>query len=447
MLDLPVASLIAGLALLASCSSVESARGTQQPSPQRQHVVTLLHTNDLHGHIDSWQGWEGDLAGKRIGGADRLATAIAQVRAVRGRDNVLLLDAGDTIGDTLLAELTKGQAVLEVMRALRYDAMTLGNHEPDFGAEILRQYIAGSSFPVLAANVRSATTDELIARPSMIKDVAGVKVGVIGLAYPNTPWTTAKKNVAGLRFEADSAAIARRYVADLRSSGAALVVVLSHLGLAPDRDLAAAVDGIDVIVGGHSHNRMSQAMRVGRTYIVQAGAHGSDLGRLDLVLDRDGTVVEARRELITLDHARVPADPAMRELVQRLAAPHRGATTEMLGVATGTVARAQTLAGNEPRKRDEQSPADSLFADILRDETGSDIALLPGVGYGVAIPKGPVTASDLRNLVPHPTKVVTLTITGRQLRAILEQSVENTYTEDPLQKVGGIIQVSGVRFS
>ncbi len=409
-----------------------------QGEPRR---IVLLHTNDIHGHITAWRGWEGELAGKSVGGFDRLAAAVEKERAQAGADRVLLLDAGDAIGDTMLADLTQGAAVLECMAALGYDAMTLGNHEPDFGVATLRRYLGEGKVPMLAANVRENGGN--FATQFQIKEVGGVKVGLLGLAYPNTPLTTAPKNVEGLAWEADSAAVVRRLVPKMRAQGAELIVVLSHLGLGADKTLAEAVPEIDVIVGGHSHNRMERALAVGSTLIVQAGAHLSDLGVLELAVEA-GQVTAHQRRLIPLTG---PADPAMTARIAKIRKPFAAQLDESLGEAAEPIVRAQTLAGTDARQRDEQSPADSLFADILRAKTGSEIALLPGVGYGVAIPAGPITAEMLRNLVPHDGKVVTMTLTGAQIREILQQAVENSYSNDPQRKVGGMIQVSGLRFT
>ncbi len=409
-------------------------------------MLTILHTNDLHGHVESWEGWEGDLAGRRVGGFDYLAGAIARARTDVGEDRVLLLDAGDAVGDTMVAAETQGRAVLQLMSALRYDALCLGNHEPDFAWQHVRQIARASSLPLLAGNVIDERTGEPAFEPLLVRRVGGVQVGVLGLAYPNTPFTTAADHVQGLRFDADSAGVVRRYVPQMKARGAELIIVLSHLGLSADRKLARAAEGIDVIVGGHSHNRMHEPMRVGDTLIVQAGAHGSDLGRLDLEV-AERRVVRSSRALVTLDHEHVTPDADTARRMESILSPLRPRLDERLGTAVAPIVRAQTLAGQEPRRRDAQSPADSLFADILRAETGSDIALLPGVGYGVAIPAGPITVGGLRNLVPHASKVVTLELTGAQIRRVLEQAIENTLSDDPKTKVGGMIQVSGIRFS
>ena len=269
-------------------------------------MLTILHTNDLHGHIRPWLGWEGELAGKTIGGFDRIAAVVKQVRAET--PNVLLLDAGDALGDTMIADLTKGRAILELMNAVGYDAMSIGNHEPDFTTAALREWIANAEFPVLAANVTERATGKLFTKPYIVREIGGIEVGILGLAYPNTPLTTGMKNVEDVEF-GPAVEAARRFTPELKREGAQLIIALTHLGLGADKKLAEAVPEIDVIVGGHSHNRMSDALQVGRTLIVQAGAHGSDVGRLDLTLT-DGRITKHDRKLIELDNTVVPSDRA-----------------------------------------------------------------------------------------------------------------------------------------
>ncbi len=408
-------------------------------------ALTLLHTNDIHGHLTPWQGWDGDLKGKTVGGLPHLAGAIARERKAAGDGNVLLLDAGDLLGDTMLADLTEGKALVEALNFLEYDALTVGNHEPDFGTDALKKRMSEAAFPTVACNLTEKASGKLFTRPYVIKEVAGVKVGILGLAYPKTARTTAPKNVAAVEFHPPGPAV-KEYLPKVRADGAEVVVILSHLGLGADLRLAKEVTGIDVIVGGHSHNRMTAATTVDDTLIVQAGAHGSDLGRLDLAVE-NGKVTAYKRTLIPLTHDTVPSDPVAEKLLARLLDPHRKAMDEVVGKAAGWLIRADTLAGQAARKRDAESPVDSLFADILRAATGADVCLLPGVGYGVAIPPGPVTAAQLRQLAPHDGKVVTMKLPGHKILEVLEQAVENTFTDDPAVKVGGMIQVSGLRFT
>lgn len=416
----------------------------EEPKTVPWRGFTILHTNDLHGHLTAWRGWEGNLAGKMVGGMDRMAAAVNKVRQEMGAENVVLLDAGDTLGDTMIASKTQGKAVIEVMNALDYTAMVIGNHEPDFSAPTLKERIAEARFPILAANITQKDSGQLFTKPYLIKEVRGTKLGILGLAYPSTPATTAKKNVSGLEF-AEASAVAREFIPKLKSEGAQLIVVLSHLGLQADKKLAKEVTGIDVIVGGHSHNRMQTALQQGNTLIVQAGAHGSDLGRLNLEV-RNGKVVAHEHSLITLDNAIVPSDPKIAALINNIYNPYLINLEEKIGRATAPIRRAQTIGGQEAGKRDQESPADSLFADLIRDKTKADVVILPGLGYGTAIPQGMISAAHLRNLIPHDSEIVTLQLTGLQIRDILEQSLENTYAEDPAKNVGGVVQVSGLRF-
>ena len=373
-------------------------------------MITILHTNDIHGHLTPWQGWEKNLKYKSVGGLDRLAAQVEKARRQAEAENVLLLDAGDTIGDTAIAAETEGRAVIETMNRMKYDAMVVGNHEPDFTAEKLRERIKEAKFPVLAANISEKKNGKLFTLPYVIKTIGGVRVGILGLAYPNTPLTSAKKNVENLMFR-DAVETAREYVPRLRKEGAEIIIALTHLGLNADKNLAEKVSGIDVIVGGHSHNRMTDAMRAGETIIVQAGAHGSDLGRLDLKIE-NGRVAGFERTLIPIIDSE--SDKSVAISIEKQIVPYKSKFGETTGKAKSLIERAQTIAGNEPEKRDAESPADSLFADAIREETKAEIVFLPGLGYGVAIQPGEISVSELRNLIPHDAALFTMKLKARR---------------------------------
>lgn len=431
------------LLVLVAPSLPSAAAGSGRAS--HSTTLTILHTNDLHGHLFAWRGWEEPFAGKTIGGADRLATAIKGVRSAVGENQVLLVDAGDTFSDAMLAAETQGRAVVQVMNALGYDAMVVGNHDPDFTMEVLHQRIQEANFAVLAANLLDARTRQPAIQAAVIHERGGVQVGIVGLAYPHTALTTQSHNVEGVQF-VSAAETAREWIPQLRRQGAQVIIVLSHLGLGADVALAQAVIGIDVIVGGHSHNRLDAPLSVGRTLIVQAGAHGSDLGRLD-VLVNNGQVVGSHGRLMLLDHEIYASDAELATLLNRLRAPYRTKLEAGVAKAMEDIPRAQTLAGSTPRRRDAESPVDELFADLLREALNVDLVLLPGVGYGVALAKGIVTDESLRNLLPHDSQMVSMTLSGKDLRHILEQAVQNVVADNPNERVGGMIQVSGLTFT
>lgn len=434
------ALLLLVLAALGCAAGRPSTSGSAAP-PASVATITLLHTNDLHGHLEPWKGWTADLSGREVGGLARIAGHVARIRA-ETEGAVLLVDAGDTFFDTMLAHETRGAAVVAAMNTVGYDAMTLGNHEVDLGPDVLRARIREARFPVLAANLFDARGNRFTAATSL-HEVGGMRVGIVGLAYPWTPETTDPANVAGLRFEQPVTA-ARRAVADLRARGAQLVVALTHLGLGADRALARTVEGIDVIVGGHSHHRPRTAEKVGATLVVQAGAHGSDLGRLDLTVAAD-RITQARWALIPMiDGA---PDPVTEATIARARAPLAGDLDTEIGTAGTWLPRAETLRPPDDRHREDRSPVDALFAEVLRRSAEADVAFLPGVGYGVAIEPGVVTRAELRNLVPHPSKVVAMDLKGRAIRAVLEQALENVFGAAAEERVGGMIQVAGLRFA
>lgn len=194
--------------------------------------VVLLFTGDIHGHVEPWVGWEAELSGKTIGGFDRLATVIHKVRQEAGANNVLLLDSGDAIGDTLIAAETKGSAVIRLMNEVGYDAIAIGNHEPDFGIQGLQRLMEQARFPFLAANILTES-DKPLSAPFLIKEICDIKIAILGIGYPNTPLTTGRGNVEGLKFN-DPRVIVTEWTEKLRAAGANLIVALTHYGLSAD---------------------------------------------------------------------------------------------------------------------------------------------------------------------------------------------------------------------
>lgn len=355
-----------------------------------------------------------------------------------------MLDAGDAIGDALIQDLTKGEAMVETMRGMGYDAMAMGNHEPDFGPDRMQELAGLANFPFLAANIMG-NDGELIFEPYVIKEVGDLKVGILGLGYHNTAKTSSPQNTEGIEFGLGTDA-AGRWIPEIRDQGVDVLVVLSHQGLSVDRETVREVEGIDVVLGGHSHNRTEKPLFENGVPIVQAGAHGSDLGRLELVVE-DGKVSVESGGLTPILVGTFPADPGVEARIAELEAPYREELDEVVGEASEKIERAQTVAPNESEPRNQESPADSLFADILRERMETDLAFLPGIGYGVAISAGAITRAGISQLLPHRSaKVWTMRMTGEQVRGVLEQAVTNFSAPRTTDRLGGMIQVSGLTF-
>jgi 2',3'-cyclic-nucleotide 2'-phosphodiesterase (5'-nucleotidase family) len=388
------------------------------PPARAGERLTILHLNDFHGWLLPYSPKAGS---PEVGGAARLAGLVASLRD----DRTLFVAAGDLMQGTPISNLFGGAPVIEAFNAMGLNASAAGNHEFDNGQEVFRLRAVEARFPFLAANVRGA--DWL--KPSVVVTAGPLRVGLFGLVTPSTPVETHPRNVVGLEF-ADPVAAAREMVAHLEGR-AELVVCLSHLGYDEDRKLAAAVPGIDVIVGGHSHARLEQPVTVGGTLIVQAFERGALLGRLDLEIDRGAAAATGYR-LIPVD-ASAPADARVAALVEgyrlRLDArmSERVATADMpLEGAAADVRSRETNLGN-------------LVADAMREAAGADAALTNAGGIRASIPAGEVTVGQVYAVLPFDNWTVSFRIPGRDLRAALETCLAKAGQGD-----GGFPQVSGM---
>ncbi|OYX76674.1 MAG: thiosulfohydrolase SoxB, partial [Bradyrhizobium sp. 35-63-5] len=232
----------------------------------------------------------------RIGGLDRLATVVAQVRAERD-GKVLLLDGGDTWQGSLGANASKGQDMADCMKLLKPDAMT-GHWEFTYGQKRVKDLIKSLDFPFLALNVRDTEWNEPVFDAYKMFEKGGVKIAVLGQAFPYTPVANPRWMMPEWSFGIREDDV-RAQVEKARKAGAQLVVLLSHNGFDVDRKLAARVDGIDVILTGHTHDALPEAIKVGKTLLIASGSHGKFVSRLDLDV-QGGAVKGFRYKLIPL---------------------------------------------------------------------------------------------------------------------------------------------------
>ena len=412
----------------------------QESAPAR---VTILHTADLHGRVTGF-----DLLEERpaAGGLARVATLVRRIRAAEGE--VLLLDAGDAMqGDALGAawrmdgDTTRPEPAMAAMRAIGYDAMAVGNHEFDFGLEAMTRARADGGFPWLAANVAAADGGAAPFAPSLVKTVNGVRVGVVGLAQPAVSAWHDSSLWRGMRFE-DPAAAARREVRRLREAERCdLVVLLAHGGLdklasgAPrpgqlggenfGERLANDVPGVDLVILGHTHERID-SLSVAGVAVTQPGRSGEVLGRADFEVERgvDGARVRSLRLVLLAVDDTVAADPR----IAALAAPYEAEARRALGVA---VARAAAPIG-APAGRLADGPMWELLHRMQLAASGADVSLTALFRPDVTL-EGPITLRDLMRAYPYENRLVMLELTGAQVRAALEHAARwfNTYAFSP----------------
>ncbi len=377
--------------------------------------IRVYHTNDVHGWImsrpDKFQ------TNRPIGGAAAFAALVGKETGPK-----LVLDAGDWWQGTPEGSLTKGEAVADVFNAIGYDAIAIGNHEYDAGAERLRALIGQMKMPVLSANT-FGDDGQLVpwVRPWIIKEVAGVKLGVFGLTTSHMRALAFKKNIAGLDFRREVDA-ARGAVRALKKAGATVIIALTHMGLEGekqafegDQTLAREVPGIDLIVGGHSHTFLNRPIRgENGTLIVQAGSYLVKAGRATLEIDpKTKTATASSAELIELWPDRVGEDPEVKAIVAR--------HMEAVGKVFETViATAPALMG---REGDRENALGDWMADCYRESLGVDAALQNGGGIRAEIPAGPVTLRSIFNVMPFDNALVKLSMKGVDLRAVFDHGL------------------------
>jgi len=407
--------------------------------------LRLIHLNDLHSRHEpvAASGAACDAArGPCFGGSARIAAAIAAARTEAPGGAHLMLDAGDQFMGSLFYTRHRGATEAAVLNAQGCDAMAPGNHEFDHGPETLARFADAARFPLLSANIDAAAEPALAGRlrPWSAFARGGARVVVIGLTTPSTP--TVSSPGPRLRFT-DPAEAADRAIAEARRDGPATVVLLSHLGLPADLRLAQAVRGVDVIVGGHSHTLLGAlpgALGPAPTVvdgpdravrIVQAGALGRYLGRLDLDVAADGRVLAhagAVREM-TME---LPEDPAVARIVAGFAA----SLAEVRARVVGRLAAELPL---ECRAR--ECALGNLVADaMLAGAPGAEVALQNAGGLRAPLRAGEVTYGDVLTVLPFGNALATLALRGADLRAALENGLSQPMA-------GRFPQVAGLRFA
>ncbi len=393
------------------------------------YPLCILHTNDIHGHIspERVKGWK-----ERTGGAAVLAGCIRDIRAENQREGIptLVLDAGDIFMGTPEGNISGGRAVTEVMNAISYDALTVGNHEFDLGVPNFEKLALSASFPFLGANIYSSSTGNLLnfLKPYIIKNYGPLKVGVIGVITEETPSIVMEGKTEHIVFRSPEETV-RTYVSTLTKDGVNFFVVLSHMGLGEEKKLARDVAGIGVIVGGHSHDLLHKPIRVRPTgtVICQAGSYGRYLGRFDLQIDpRNHKAKRYSYEAIPIKERRCQLDQSVAVIVKKWRGKAGKKFNEVVGTSLSDFTSSDTA----------ECQLGVIITDSMREATGAEIAFHNSYGIRNPLLKGRVTYRDTYKILPFDNTLYTMKLTGRQIREILEHSLGLQH---------GLLQVSGLR--
>lgn len=417
-------------------------------------TLTIIHTNDVHDRVDPVTAFNNtcsakDRAKKRCyGGYSRLMTLIHDMR--KSSTNPVVLSGGDQFQGSLFYRTYKGRLAAQAMNLIGYDATAIGNHEFDDGPAVLARFIKSVRFPVVATNIDAAREPKLrgLIRPFVVLRAGGRKIGIVGYTTEDTPeLSKAGKRVRFSRAEtALSAAIAK-----LKTRGADKIIAVSHAGFRRDKRVAAAVEGIDVIVGGHSNTLLSNtARRAAGPYpvvvksptgkpvlVVQAFAFSRYVGKLEVRFDRSGVPVTWQGDLVPVGFA-VPKHPKMEALIKAKRGPVDALRRKVVGqLATG-------FDGSTPTCRSRECTMGNMVADALVWKTraqGTQIAFINGGGVRASMARGPATMGAILVVLPFQNALATLKLKGRDIRAALEHGVSQAK-----ELAGRFPQVSGLRF-
>jgi len=377
----------------------------------------------------------------RAGGFAHLATLVKQVRAQR--PGALLLDGGDNWQGSATSLWTRGQDMVDASRLLDIDVMT-GHWEFTYGAarvkEIIEKDLKGRT-EFIAQNVRTADFGDPVFKAYVMREVNGIPIAIVGQAFPYTPIANPRHFVADWTFGIQEASL-QQTVDEARAKGAHAVVLLSHNGMDVDLKLASRVTGIDLILGGHTHDAVPEpvpvANRGGTTLVTNAGSNGKFLAVVDLEL-RDRKLRNCRYRLLPVFADLIKPDAEMAALIRRIRAPYEQQLSEKLAVTEGLLYRRGNFAGT----------FDQLILDALMEAKGAEIAFSPGFRWGtVLLPGQAITLEHVmdQTAITYP-QVTVNEMTGEAIKNVLEDICDNLFNPDPYYQQGGdMVRVGGMRF-
>ncbi len=372
-------------------------------------TITIVYTNDTHSRVEANPG---------IGFA-KIAAKINDLRTANGKENVLVLDSGDTLHGLPIATVSKGAGIVEILNAIGYDAMTPGNHDFNYGQERLIELSQKMSFPLLSANLKKADGTTLFA-PYTIKEMNGLKIGIFGLATPETTYKTHPKNVAGLTFE-DPSKVAKAMVDELQGK-TDIIIALAHLGLDESstytsEKVAQEVTGIDLIIDGHSHTTLPEGKQVKDTLIVQAGEYGNSIGIVTVDIAANKKVSFSPSLYTKDDAAEASPDETLTALISELKMKFDALTGEKIGSTP------VKLEGARDFVRTGETNMGNLIVNAMLQVTGADVALTNGGGIRASIEAGDITKKDIITVLPFGNYIATIDVTGQEIVDALEVGV------------------------
>ncbi len=426
---------------------------------QAEYRLHIIHTNDVHSRIEAINGFDSTCSAEEaaenacFGGIARITTKINELRDALLADgqNVIVLDAGDQFQGSLMYTTYKGAVEAEFMEALKYDVMAVGNHEFDDGPEGLAGFLDKVTFPVISGNIDVSQSNVLAGRVGnhVVLEVGGEKIGIVSALATDTPETSSPGESVIFSDDIDSL---KGDVAALEAEGVTKIIALTHVGYNRDQAIAAAVPGLDAVVGGHSHTHLSATDpdRVGPyptwvsqeagtlVPVVQAYAYSKYVGHLELTFDDAGNLIYAGGNTILLD-ASVEPDAAVAARVAELAGPLEELKARVVAESTAIIE------GSREVCRQMECAMGNLVAEAMLArvaDQGATIAIQNGGGVRATIDAGEVTMGEVLTVLPFQNTLATFEVDGATIVAALENGVS-----DLENGAGRFAQVAGLKYT
>ncbi len=386
----------------------------------------------------------------KMGGFAHLATLIKQLREERGVENTVLLDGGDSWQGSATALWTQGQDMVDACNLLGVDVMT-GHWEFTYGSQRVVENLEKFNGRFVAQNIalreeaqfENDSESDAVFQPYTIRELKNARIAIIGQAYPYTPIANPQRFIPDWKFGIQEQKLQHTVDEIRQDKSADAVVLLSHNGMDVDLKLASRISGIDFILGGHTHDAMPKPVMMtnsgGRTWVTNAGSHGKFVGVLDLEFS-SGRLVDFHYRLLPVFSNLLAPDGEMQRLVESIRKPFLDQLQQPLAVTDELLYRRGNFYGT----------FDQLILDALRAANNAEIALSPGFRWGAALlPGQTITFEDVMNqtAITYP-ETYTRTITGLELKAILEDVCDNLFNKDPYYQQGGdMVRVGGLHYT
>jgi len=388
--------------------------------------LSIAYINDVHGYLEPHPELfykDGEDFIQNAGGYARIASLVNDTR--KKNPHFLLFDGGDTFHGTLPVVQSQGECLVPILNKMGFSAM-VGHWDFAYGPPQLLNLAQQLNYPVLGMNVYKENGEHFLP-PFIMKTVGDLKVAVLGICCNIIDKTMPKHFSEGIKLT-DGSEELPYFIKKAKEQGADIIILLSHNGFPQDVSLLKKVKGVDVCLSAHTHNRLYEAVKINDSIIIQCGCHGSFVGSLTLCLE-EKKIKNFSYQLNTVNSEIKPNDE-IEKIIQDIMQPYREIEKDEKGTTSGILHRYSTLA----------SAMDDFLLAAIKDTSGAEIAFSNGWRYGVPIPEGAISTWNLYNIIPMNPVISTVEITGEEIKKLLEENLENTFSVDAMKQMGGYVK-------